>query len=34
LEINPDIKTLEHLETWLTTDDFKLVGYDSHPAIA
>lgn len=34
LNINPDIKTLEDLETWVTTDDFEVVGYDSHPAIA
>ncbi len=33
LEINPEIKTLEDLETWVTLDDFKLVGYQSHPAI-
>ena len=33
LEINPKIKTLEDLETWVTTDDFKLVGYQHHPAI-
>ena len=29
LEINPDIKTLEDLETWVTMDDFKVVGYQS-----
>lgn len=34
LKINPDIKTLEDLETWVTTDDFEVVGYESHPAIA
>ena len=34
LKINPEIKTLEDLETWVTTDDFEVVGYDSHPAIA
>ena len=34
LHINPDIKTLEDLETWVTTDDFEVVGYESHPAIA
>ncbi|AWX14052.1 thymidylate synthase [Mergibacter septicus] len=33
LEINPDIKSLEHLETWVTTDDFKVHNYQSHPAI-
>ncbi|MDK1290165.1 thymidylate synthase [Pseudoalteromonas umbrosa] len=31
--INPDIKTLEDVETWVTTDDFKLVNYQSHDAI-
>ncbi len=34
LNINPDIKTLEDIETWVTTDDFELVGYEHHPAIA
>lgn len=33
LWINPEIKTLEDLETWVTPDDFKLVGYNPHPAI-
>jgi len=33
LWINPDIKTLEDLETWVTVDDFKLEGYVHHPAI-
>lgn len=33
LEINPDIKTLNDLETWVTVDDFKLIGYKHHPAI-
>ncbi len=33
LEINPRIKTLKDLETWVTTDDFELVGYQHHPAI-
>jgi len=34
LEINPNIKTLEDLETWVTMDDFKVVGYDAYyPAI-
>lgn len=32
--INPDIKTLEDLETWVTTDDFWVEGYEYHPAIA
>jgi len=34
LKINPDIKTLEDLETWVTTADFEVEGYESHPAIA
>jgi thymidylate synthase len=33
LLINPDIKTLEDLETWVTVDDFRLVNYFHHPAI-
>lgn len=33
LKINPKIKTLEDLETWVTLDDFELVGYAHHPAI-
>jgi thymidylate synthase len=33
LEINPDIKSLRDLETWVTTDDFRLVDYKHHPAI-
>ena len=33
LEINPDIKSLEDLETWVTIDDFELVGYEHWPAI-
>jgi thymidylate synthase len=32
-EINPDIKTLKDIETWVTTDDFKVLDYQSHPAI-
>ncbi|MFT6905831.1 MAG: thymidylate synthase [Oleiphilaceae bacterium] len=32
-KINPDIKTLEDLESWVTTDDFELIGYEHHPAI-
>ena len=34
LTINPDIKTLNDLETWVTTDDFELVGYQHHPGIS
>ncbi|PHR30531.1 MAG: thymidylate synthase [Desulfotalea sp.] len=33
LKINPKIKTLQDLETWVTVDDFELVGYKHHPAI-
>jgi thymidylate synthase len=31
--INPDIKTLEDLETWVTTDDFSVDGYQFHEPI-
>ena len=31
--INPDIKTLEDLETWVTLDDFEVIGYEHHEAI-
>tara|TARA_B100002019_G_C21167843_1_gene546811 strand:- start:10 stop:858 length:849 start_codon:yes stop_codon:yes gene_type:complete len=33
LEINPDIKSLEDIETWVSLDDFKLVNYQHHAAI-
>jgi thymidylate synthase len=33
LTINPDIKSLEDLETWVTMDDFKVEGYQCHEAI-
>lgn len=33
LKINPKIKTLEDLETWVTLDDFEVVGYQHHDAI-
>ncbi len=33
LKINPDIKTLQDLETWVTVDDFELENYTHHPAI-
>jgi thymidylate synthase len=33
LHINPDIKTLEDLETWVTLDDFEVSGYQYHDAI-
>ncbi len=34
LRINPDIKTLEDLETWVSLDDFSVVGYRHHEPIA
>ena len=34
LIINPNIKSLEDLETWVTMDDFQVEGYLHHPAIA
>lgn len=34
LVINPDIKTLEDLETWVTVDDFKVENYQHHEPIA
>lgn len=33
LTINPDIKSLEDLETWVTLDDFKVTGYEHHDPI-
>jgi len=33
LLINPDIKTLQDIETWVTVDDFKVEGYECHEAI-
>ncbi|EPG7577602.1 thymidylate synthase [Providencia rettgeri] len=33
LVINPKIKSLEDLETWVTSDDFILEGYQCHEAI-
>ena len=33
LKINPDIKSLDDLETWVTLDDFELEGYQHHPPI-
>ena len=33
LKINPKIKSLEDLETWVTMDDFEVVGYEHHEAI-
>ena len=33
LHINPDIRSLQDLETWVSRDDFNVQGYQSHPAI-
>lgn len=33
LHINPDIKSLEDIETWVTLDDFEVTGYEHHPPI-
>ncbi|PSV52639.1 thymidylate synthase [Photobacterium sp. GB-1] len=33
LKINPKIKSLEDLETWVTLDDFDVVGYEHHDPI-
>ena len=33
LKINPEIQTLEDLETWVTVEDFELEGYEHHPSI-
>lgn len=33
LLINPDIKTLEDIETWVTLDDFEVIGYEHHEPI-
>lgn len=34
LKINPEIKTLEDIETWVTPDDFEVIGYQHHEPIA
>jgi thymidylate synthase len=34
LNINPDIRSLKDLETWVTLDDFDVVGYQHHDPIA
>ena len=34
LHINPDIKSLEDIETWVTLDDFEVTGYQCHEPIA
>ncbi|MGM0481754.1 MAG: thymidylate synthase [Pseudomonadota bacterium] len=33
LTINPDIKSLQDIETWVSKDDFKVSGYQSHAPI-
>ena len=33
LHINPKIKTLEDIETWVSTDDFTIEGYEFHDPI-
>lgn len=33
LIINPDIKSLEDLETWVSLDDFEVEGYEHHESI-
>ncbi|MBL1384827.1 MULTISPECIES: thymidylate synthase [unclassified Pseudoalteromonas] len=33
LTINPNIKSLEDIETWVTRDDFEVTGYQCHDAI-
>ena len=33
LRINPQIRSLEDLETWVTPDDFEVEGYQYHEAI-
>lgn len=34
LHINPDIKSLEDIESWVTMDDFEVLGYQHHDPIA
>ena len=34
LHINPEIRSLKDLETWVTLDDFEVEGYQYHDAIA
>ncbi|MFS1562495.1 MAG: thymidylate synthase [Candidatus Arsenophonus phytopathogenicus] len=33
LRITPNIKTLKDIETWVTSDDFEVIGYQYHDAI-
>ena len=32
-KINPNIKSLKDLETWVGVDDFEVINYQHHPAI-
>ena len=34
LTINPDIKSLDDIETWVSTADFSVHGYEFHDPIA
>jgi thymidylate synthase len=34
LFINPDIRSLEDLETWVTVDDFNIINYQHHDPIS
>ncbi|MDG1026226.1 MAG: thymidylate synthase [Gammaproteobacteria bacterium] len=34
LKINPDIRSLEDIETWVSLDDFEVEGYQHHDPIA
>ena len=34
LNINPEIKSLKDIETWVTMDDFEITGYQHHEPIA
>ena len=34
LNINPDIKSLKDIETWVSLDDFEVIGYQHHDPIA
>ena len=33
LRINPKITSLEDIETWVSKDDFEVIGYQHHEAI-
>ncbi|MFP3014423.1 MAG: thymidylate synthase [Arsenophonus sp.] len=33
LRINPDIKTLKDIETWVSSNDFEVIGYQYHDVI-